>query len=277
MDYTAQIQTAMQYIDDHWDEDLSVSDVAASVHMSPFHFHRVFSAMVGVSVMHFVRFRRLERAAHALRTSERSIADIALECQFESQATFTRAFVRYLGVPPGRYRRGAIGKGNGFPPHAIALLGKEDAGMSQVVSGPDYEFVGLMLENLDTVKDNSRAIVGLWGELHQGVLLPGEEPPTFGVCFPGPGTTFSYMAAVERKSLSDAPSGTVSRHVKAHEYAVFSHDEAAGAITEAFQHIWSTGLPATGRDYDEGAPDLEVYPGGAFGKEVVLEIWIPVK
>jgi len=99
------IQQSIDYMEAHLAESISLADIAGHVGFSPFHFHRKFRKEVGVSVADYLRRRRLCYSAQLLLHTEASILDIALHCHFESQESFTRAFKKLYGMPPGRYRK----------------------------------------------------------------------------------------------------------------------------------------------------------------------------
>jgi len=80
-------------------------ELAASVHLSRFHFDRVISSAAGESPRHFVRRILLERAAYRLVSSSTSILDIAVEAGYASHEAFTRAFQRAYRTTPSRFRR----------------------------------------------------------------------------------------------------------------------------------------------------------------------------
>jgi AraC-like DNA-binding protein len=73
--------------------------------LSQYHFARAFKKATAHTVHQYLTTVRLERAKELLAADESSIADIAFQCSFSSQANFTKAFVRSLGISPGRYRR----------------------------------------------------------------------------------------------------------------------------------------------------------------------------
>lgn len=99
------IQQSIDYIEAHLEESLSLEEIASRVGFSSYHFHRMFRKEVGINIADYVRRRRLCLAAQLLLNSSDTIIDIALHCQFESQESFTRAFKRLYGIPPGRYRK----------------------------------------------------------------------------------------------------------------------------------------------------------------------------
>lgn len=104
--YQERILRVLTYIQRHLDEPLELNELAAIAYFSPFHFHRVFRGLVGESLMEHIRRLRLERAAHRLRTTGRSILDIALEAGYETHESFTRAFRSQFGLAPSSAREG---------------------------------------------------------------------------------------------------------------------------------------------------------------------------
>lgn len=99
------IQQSIDYMEAHLEDQLSLENIAAHVGFSPYHFHRMFRRQVGMNVADYLRRRRLCYAAQLLLYSDASIIDISLHCHFESQESFTRAFKKLYGMPPGRYRK----------------------------------------------------------------------------------------------------------------------------------------------------------------------------
>jgi len=99
------LRRVLDYIAQHLDEDLTVTQLANVASLSPFHFARMFSATMNVSPHRYVSQLRLERAMVLLAAGKRTLSDIALSCQFSSQASFTHAFRRVTGMTPGEYRR----------------------------------------------------------------------------------------------------------------------------------------------------------------------------
>jgi AraC family transcriptional regulator len=99
------LRRVLDYIAHHLDQDMTVARLASVACLSPFHFARMFRAATNVSPHRYVSQLRLGRAMVLLTAGQRSLVDIALSCQFSSQASFNRAFRRATGVTPGEYRR----------------------------------------------------------------------------------------------------------------------------------------------------------------------------
>lgn len=109
MEHLQQIQRAVDYIEDHLKEDLSVDVIAKVAGFSKWHFQMVFSSAVGDTLKEYIRKRRLTGALVELGTSESRILDIALDAGFESQEAFTRAFKAMFGKTPGECRKEGAG------------------------------------------------------------------------------------------------------------------------------------------------------------------------
>jgi AraC family transcriptional regulator len=99
------LRRVLAYIEEHLAEDITVADLANVACLSIFHFTRAFAAAMGVPPHRYVSRRRLETARAMIVTGRASLSEIALECRFSSQSSFTRAFRRATGMTPAEYRR----------------------------------------------------------------------------------------------------------------------------------------------------------------------------
>src|SRR5580693_3567572 len=104
-DYLLAISDVLAHVQAHLDEDLTPRRLARVACFSEHHFHRIFRAVVGESVMDHVRRLRLERAAFQLKTSRRSVGAVALDAGYGAQEAFTRIFQAYFGLAPRIFRQ----------------------------------------------------------------------------------------------------------------------------------------------------------------------------
>lgn len=102
--YNERMMEVLLHIQRNLDGDLSAETLAGMACFSVAHFHRIFKSMVGESLKEHVRRLRLERAAYVLAYSDKSVMNIALDAQFESPETFSRAFKKMFKIPPSEYR-----------------------------------------------------------------------------------------------------------------------------------------------------------------------------
>lgn len=101
VDYVARINRAIDHVVQNLAEPLGLEQVARVAHFSPFHFHRVFKAMVGETLAAFVKRVRLQRAIQMMsHRPDAALTDIALACGFASSSDFSRSFKQHYGVPP---------------------------------------------------------------------------------------------------------------------------------------------------------------------------------
>lgn len=100
-EYAKRVNRAVDHVLAHLDATLRLEDVASAAGISPFHFHRVFKALMGETLHHFVKRVRLERALAMMSRSPRApLTQIALACGFSSSSDFTRSFRQRYGVAP---------------------------------------------------------------------------------------------------------------------------------------------------------------------------------
>jgi AraC family transcriptional regulator len=102
--YVQRVNLAIDYIVGRLAEPLRLRDLARVATLSPFHFHRVFQALVGSTPADFVQRLRLEKALAMLsHPRPPSLTAIALACGFSSSSDFSRCFKRRFGVPPSSF------------------------------------------------------------------------------------------------------------------------------------------------------------------------------
>ena len=90
------VQRMQEYILAHYNEPITLQDLAAAAMYSPWHALRAFSEMIGKTPFEYLRWVRLTAAAKKLRDTDMSVLDIALESAFGSHEGFTKAFFTYF-------------------------------------------------------------------------------------------------------------------------------------------------------------------------------------
>lgn len=104
-EYVSRINRVIDYIENHIDEELSLEVLAGVADFSPFHFHRVFGAMMGETLNHFIQRIRVEKSAMKLAANPKSsITDIAFDCGFSGSAAFSRFFREVFNMSPSQWR-----------------------------------------------------------------------------------------------------------------------------------------------------------------------------
>ena len=99
------LRRVLDYIAAHVKDDITLVELAGIAGYSPFHFARKFTLAMGISPHRYISRMRLEGAMAELAAGKLPLAEIALNAQFSSQASFTRAFHRATSMTPKEYRR----------------------------------------------------------------------------------------------------------------------------------------------------------------------------
>jgi YesN/AraC family two-component response regulator len=98
------IQQAVRFINDNYRTDIRLDAVAAEADMSLSHFSRIFRKVMGLSYQEYLSNRRITKAKNLLRTSPRSVTDIAVSLGFADPTGFGRIFKKLTGQTPSAYR-----------------------------------------------------------------------------------------------------------------------------------------------------------------------------
>ena len=107
MDWVKTINAAITYMEEHLTEEIRLNDIAERVSISPFHFQRAFSVIVGMTPAEYMRARRLSQAGAELAHGECQVIDAALKYGYDSQESFAKAFSRYHGISPVQAKNGS--------------------------------------------------------------------------------------------------------------------------------------------------------------------------
>ena len=104
-EYIRRINLALNFIDNHLDSELSLEKIAQAAFYSPFHFHRIFKAIIGETLHAYIVRQRIEKMASVLmHGKEINITSLSLQYGFSSNSSFTKAFKKYYGLSPSQFR-----------------------------------------------------------------------------------------------------------------------------------------------------------------------------
>ncbi|NLI55261.1 MAG: AraC family transcriptional regulator [Clostridiales bacterium] len=110
--FSAKVAQAMQYINLHLSDPLTVATIAGAVFHNANYLSRLFKHETGETIHQYILKKRIEEAAHFVKNTNDSIADIASFYQFCSQSHFVQCFRKAMGVTPGEYRRRTFAAGS---------------------------------------------------------------------------------------------------------------------------------------------------------------------
>lgn len=120
MDAVAQLNMAMQYIEENLMNEVDSQELSQIAYCSEYHFRRMFSFLAGMPLSEYIRRRRLSLAATILKNSEEKIIDLALRMGYNSPDAFAKAFQNMHGVSPSQVRKSNVTL-KAFPPMTFRL------------------------------------------------------------------------------------------------------------------------------------------------------------
>lgn len=107
----AYISSALEYIDEHFCEQISVQQVASMLHVQSTYLHRLFKEHMGLTIGEYITQLRIEQAKELLTCTNRTLLDIATSVGFSSQQRLTQLFRRLTALSPLEYRQQSQHKG----------------------------------------------------------------------------------------------------------------------------------------------------------------------
>jgi AraC family transcriptional regulator len=286
-DTLQRVQRAIDFVEAHLFEELPLTTIAEHGGCSAWHFHRLFVSLTGETPASYVWKRRLSEICRRLVETRQPLVDVALDCGFESQATFTRAFTRHVGMAPGRFRRTQPQSMPAFlyPPLDLHELLERQRWMevmeARIVRKAAFHVVGMSGRFTPT----SSRIPELWSRFAPRMydVLHRRGAHTLGLCMDADATaeteaTFTYVAAVEVDRLMDVPDGMIALAVPANTYAVLTHHGHLSRLPDMVRYVWGRWLPAS-RYRHVPAPDFELYDPerwSASTGEGEIDLYVPI-
>jgi AraC family transcriptional regulator len=272
-DYQLRVGLAIQHLEQHLDDDLSLPELADVASFSPFHFHRIFRALTGEGVAERVRRLRLERAAARLRNTSRSIREIALEAGYQAHESFTRAFEAAFHTSPSHYRteRSALAPSiaPGNPVETAARM--EHIGPLCVIrlrhAGP-YGDVGQTFERLAAWVGSH----GLFGPWTQGLGISYDDPEVT------PPEYLRYDAAFTAPRAVQGEGEIQGLELPARDYATAIHKGPYTGLAVAYAGLIRWWLRHGDGEISD-APALEFYlnqPGHTAPESLLTKICLAV-
>lgn len=107
------LQKAIVYINERFDGEIKLDDIATAACLSKFHFIRLFKASYNMTVWDYINIKRVDAAINLLSTTSDSVINVALKCGYSTPANFNRIFKKITGTSPKDYRKHLRRKSDG--------------------------------------------------------------------------------------------------------------------------------------------------------------------
>lgn len=283
-----QLNTAIDYIEEHIEEKLTLADVAKVTSYSQFHFSQIFSYLSEMSLSEYIRRRKLSLAGMDLMSSGERILDIAVKYGYDNADSFARAFQKQHGFKPSVARKENVTL-KIFPPLSFQIKLNGGHGMKcRIESKTGFKVVGVAKRFKN---DETDCVPKFWEESFANNRLrrlteQTNNPNYIGLCGDLNDETgdFLYMIGVFVDETTKTESFTVLE-APAMTWAVFrsdDFDEAPNGATlgQLYESAYSEWLPTSGFEKVDGSDaeiyDMEMYLQTDEGK-FYEEVWLSVK
>lgn len=250
--YNTRLSRVCEYVYQNLDEDLSLDVLCGVAAFSRFHFHRIFSAYSGMSIIRFVQLARLRRASFRLAfETDKSIIDIALEAGFESPEAFARAFKRTFDQSPSGFREAPQ-----WPEwHARFEFNQHPFGDQLMnVEIVNFETTQVaLLEHLgppENVLETAGKFIA-WRK--ETGLSPAKTSRTFGIPYSDPNTTdpekFRWdVAGSIEGDVPDNQYGVKAGSIPGGRCALIRHKGSHANLERSIYHVYRDWLPESGEE-----------------------------
>lgn len=236
--YAQRLDPVLRWLAANPDADPDLHRLADLACLSPYHFHRVYRAMMGETVNATVQRIRMHRAAVALAGSEAPLRNVAQRAGYESDAAFNRAFGAVFGISPGRYRAARSPSSNPkeLAMYPVAIEDFPGATLAVLPHRGPYQDIGPVF---------SRAFMLAIG---QGIATP--DATGFGIYFDDP----EQVPANELRSLAGmevAPDAELGSELERYEIpagrcAILTYTGPYNEMKQPYDWLFSEWLPASG-------------------------------
>ena len=286
------IQKTLDYMEEHYEEELTIEQLSTIAHLSRSYYQRLFYRLTGYTVSEYLRSVRLKMAAGLLKADNGKIMDIAMQCGFSSHSTLTRAFRQCYGMSPAEYRASSdIHLDHVIKPELRMQYTLVDEGVPLICDDMVLEiqrrvqkeplwFSGYTKEDESAkiAQPKENTLVALWDRLEQDdvlqhaaldegndILMPSQTPGAF-----------TYMAAVH---TAEPVKGYTAFEMPVGTYAVCEYeaesfeDLVQKALYKASAYLFEVWLPRHGYACDAFLIQRYIRPKQ---EDCRLQLWVKI-
>ena len=285
--YRIRFRKVLDHVDAHLEADLSVERLSGVAAFSKFHFHRQFSALLGIGVYKYVQLVRLKRASYQLAfRGDGRIIDVALGSGYESHEAFSRVFKKTIGQTPSEFRE----QPQWEPWHdtyqrlselrSVHMKPDHRPEQVKIVDFPETR-VGVLEHRGDPKRlgDTIRTFIEWRKQTH----LRPEVSATFNLFYGDPETPpdefrLDLCAGITRP-VAENPQGVVERIIPRGRCAVLRHVGSDDTLGASIKYLYATWLPASGeelRDFPLYAQRVNLFPDVP-EHEAIVDIFLPLR
>lgn len=283
MNVLKSMNSTIEYIEEHLLEELHMPEIAKATGNLENDLQKTFYALTGISIVEYIRRRRLSLAGYELQNREQSVLDIALKYGYTSPDSFTRAFRQMHGITPSAVKKGGcLLKSYGRITFVLTIKGV-NAMNYRIVKKDEMHIIGFKkwfsTENDSQLTEIPKMWDSVTDELRQQIVDLSNNDGVVGLCADMYDGGFDYWIGC----MSDkaCPDNLEEITIPASYWAVFEVIGSMRPLPNPMQDIWkriySEWLPNSGYQHAM-IPEIEYYSSGdMMAEDYRSEIWIPIK
>ena len=283
MNMLERMNATIAYIEDHLQEELPMPTIAKAAGTSESEIQKTFYALTGISIVEYIRRRRLTLAGFELQKGEKTVLEIALEYGYTSPDSFTRAFRQMHGITPSAVKKGGcLLKAYGKITFVLTIKGV-NAMNYKILKKEEMRIIGFKkwfsTENNSQMQEIPKMWDSLTEEIKKRITALSNNDGVVGLCADMYDGGFDYWIGC--MSEKDCPEDLEEVTIPASSWAVFEIIGRMRPLPNAMQDIWkriySEWFPNS--TYEHAMlPEIEYYSAGdMMAENYRSEIWIPVK
>lgn len=274
-DYEKRLLRVLEHVYENLEGDLSLDTLADVAALSRFHFHRVFTAVTGETLAHFIRRVRLHRAANMLLADDTPLEAISAAVGYPNTRSFARAFQDAFGRTPREFRKYA----RPLPPLVLSQTGETQMYDVSIQDQPerrlavihhqgDYMGIGKKFEQVGTTV----MARGLGAQVGAMVGLYLDDPQNVAV------EDLRSVAGMEIAEGAPIDAPLEEMRVAGGKHAVLKHVGPYAGLAAAYQYLFGEWLASSG-EMPREAPPFELYvnnPMDTAPEDLVTLVGVPL-
>ena len=281
------LNKALTYIEENLENEIDMVEVANIARSSEYHFKKMFSYLSGITLLEYIRRRRLTLAGIELGNHNTKVIDVAMKYGYHSPDSFAKAFYQLHGINPSKVKSGKSLKA--FPRMTFQLTIKGGNALSYRIEKKEaFRIVGIKKRVPLIFHGVNPVISSMWNSLDDEMINKLKDLSTVkpsGVIDVSTNVSEGWMEEkaeldhyVGVATTKNGPEDLSKLEVPASTWAVF---EAEGRFPDALQDVWgriySEWFPSSNYEQAEGPSILWNVDEDINSPIFKSEIWIPIQ